>query len=518
MKKAAILNSVLIIIIMGFFSKSESSEKIRIFDEEPHFLEYQDFPVMLFPFQKDFSAMKHVRNCKGMGLSYSLYSSSRKRCGVTWFGQEAIPYREGQMRLGFYEPYWENLKQSMEESDSKNEIVIVGLWATTRFEYGRPGETPAHYGVTDCNYDDPTHPKYWAPDRFEASIWSELRGGPIPRNGDPKDNFYTLFSYGQPIEELYSEDWPWQKKNQYYQEQLVRHIYELFADYPNWMLQLMYEIDDTGGTTIEKVVQWVNHISDFCKSFDPERLLVYCGNNTHTEILQTGKFDVISSEGTLDSVEYPEAFHDRMWRFNKPLVYKGYDPLNSQGIRMDNQDYIPDDYENDIGYEYNLQVIRNLVLHGISPSPFFHYDRWDKNNCLDNYSWILAEFIEKVETWEDEPGGEIKQDALPLPVTGVKEEYQMPIGFVLNQNYPNPFNPKTTIQYCLPTATDVKLEVYNFLGHNVRTLVDRSQIPGQYTVVWDGRSDDGLQVASGVYLSLFQAGEVRMMQKMILLK
>ena len=96
MKKAAILNSVLIIIIMGFFSKSESSEKIRIFDEEPHFLEYQDFPVMLFPFQKDFSAMKHVRNCKGMGISYSLYSSSRKRSWnwkapwISYFGSRTI--------------------------------------------------------------------------------------------------------------------------------------------------------------------------------------------------------------------------------------------------------------------------------------------------------------------------------------------------------------------------------------------------------------------------------------------
>jgi len=68
------------------------------------------------------------------------------------------------------------------------------------------------------------------------------------------------------------------------------------------------------------------------------------------------------------------------------------------------------------------------------------------------------------------------------------------------QNYPNPFNPETVIQYELPRKGIVKLDIYNLLGRRIRKLVEQEQDCGLYSVVWDGRDEQGASVASGVYI------------------
>jgi len=76
-----------------------------------------------------------------------------------------------------------------------------------------------------------------------------------------------------------------------------------------------------------------------------------------------------------------------------------------------------------------------------------------------------------------------------------------PQAFLLEQNYPNPFNPSTTIQYQLPTASDVRLEVYDLLGRKVMTLVNAKQMAGTYSVQFNAAA-----LASGVYFYRLQAG------------
>lgn len=83
-----------------------------------------------------------------------------------------------------------------------------------------------------------------------------------------------------------------------------------------------------------------------------------------------------------------------------------------------------------------------------------------------------------------------------MQVTTLKENPQLrPTNFSLSQNYPNPFNPGTTINYQLPASNKVHLIIYNMTGQKVRTLVNRTQMTGQYSVTFNA---DGL--ASGVYL------------------
>ena len=84
----------------------------------------------------------------------------------------------------------------------------------------------------------------------------------------------------------------------------------------------------------------------------------------------------------------------------------------------------------------------------------------------------------------------------------------LPYRFELSQNYPNPFNPVTTIEYSLPERSHVTIEVYNIIGQKIRTLVDREESAGSYTVSWNGTNSADVSVSTGVYLYRFQAGDL----------
>lgn len=87
--------------------------------------------------------------------------------------------------------------------------------------------------------------------------------------------------------------------------------------------------------------------------------------------------------------------------------------------------------------------------------------------------------------------------------------------FKLEQNYPNPFNPTTTIRYELPTASDVKLDVFDALGRKVATLVNGRKSAGSYAVTFDASR---YALASGTYFYRLQAGNAVETKKMLLVK
>lgn len=71
--------------------------------------------------------------------------------------------------------------------------------------------------------------------------------------------------------------------------------------------------------------------------------------------------------------------------------------------------------------------------------------------------------------------------------------------FALGQNYPNPFNTVSHIRYSVPRPSRVTLVIYDLLGREVATLVDRPLEPAWHTASWQGRDKDGVPVASGIY-------------------
>jgi len=97
-------------------------------------------------------------------------------------------------------------------------------------------------------------------------------------------------------------------------------------------------------------------------------------------------------------------------------------------------------------------------------------------------------------------------------------EAEVPDRFSLSQNYPNPFNPQTNIEYALSKDTRVRLSIYNVLGEKVTVLVDEYQAAGYQRVRWDGRNQQGEDVASGMYFYRLETREFSTVRKMALIR
>ncbi len=105
----------------------------------------------------------------------------------------------------------------------------------------------------------------------------------------------------------------------------------------------------------------------------------------------------------------------------------------------------------------------------------------------------------------------------------VKREFDkgsLPTRYTLYQNYPNPFNPTTNIRYFVGAEgpAQVALRVYNIAGQLVRTLVDEERSPGEHQVMWDGKNEQGEDVASGVYFYRLNVADYSENRRMVLLK
>ena len=89
----------------------------------------------------------------------------------------------------------------------------------------------------------------------------------------------------------------------------------------------------------------------------------------------------------------------------------------------------------------------------------------------------------------------------------------IPDKFNLDQNYPNPFNPITNIKFQLPEAEFVTITVYNTLGQEVESLLNKEMPAGIHHVQFDAKN-----LAGGVYFYKMQAGNFVQIKKMILVK
>ena len=95
--------------------------------------------------------------------------------------------------------------------------------------------------------------------------------------------------------------------------------------------------------------------------------------------------------------------------------------------------------------------------------------------------------------------------------------------FKLYPNYPNPFNPTTKIKYSIPGNSFVILKVFNFLGEEVATLVNKEQKAGEYSIEFSAKGGsasgrNALNLTSGIYFYRIQSGNYSLTKKMILLK
>lgn len=117
-----------------------------------------------------------------------------------------------------------------------------------------------------------------------------------------------------------------------------------------------------------------------------------------------------------------------------------------------------------------------------------------------------------------------KFDILESMVANAKEaKANLPKVSKVFANYPNPFNPETWIPFQLSEAAKVTVQIYNAQGKLVRRLDLGQKEAGYYlqrnkAIYWDGRDQNGDQVASGIYFYTLQAGSYKATKKMVILK
>jgi len=183
------------------------------------------------------------------------------------------------------------------------------------------------------------------------------------------------------------------------------------------------------------------------------------------------------------------------WRYNTEADFDHYyihrDTIQGFTPSIDNLIAVPDtSIFNDTGFPANHSL-------------YYKISAEDNQNNISDYS-----------------------DELEVILTGIDDPFDanMPQTIVLYQNYPNPFNRNTIIRYYLPNIgyqpARIKLGIYDLLGRQVKLLVNESQYPGDYQVIWDGTNDSGDNLPSGVYFyRLFITGaELTRPRKIILMK
>ena len=150
----------------------------------------------------------------------------------------------------------------------------------------------------------------------------------------------------------------------------------------------------------------------------------------------------------------------------------------------------------------------------------------DINGLRESNSLLLSDGVTDIE-FDNENGiayittnRGISALVIPDEILNIEDSQivMLPGDYSLKQNFPNPFNPLTTIQYSLPIKSHVSLVLYDILGRQVRTLVNRNQDIGKKSVIWDSKNEFGKPVSAGVYLYQIRAGEFVQTKKMVLLK
>lgn len=170
--------------------------------------------------------------------------------------------------------------------------------------------------------------------------------------------------------------------------------------------------------------------------------------------------------------------------------------------------------------DFNYFAVVRGTTAGFDPTTAPVIGRATANQFTDANVSLGASFFYRIVAFDFNGNRGVFSDEVALVVTAVNDRptASLPTAFALLQNYPNPFNPSTQIAYDLASPRHVSLRIFNTMGQVVKTLVDGEQSAGRYTITWDGTSEAGTRVTSGVYLYVIKAGDFVQSRRLTVLK
>ncbi len=186
-------------------------------------------------------------------------------------------------------------------------------------------------------------------------------------------------------------------------------------------------------------------------------------------------------------------------------------------------DYIANVTANQVQVDQNLKVkiqsIGDTVKVKVWTGVFEPTD-WDLQYDSCYTSGTLYPYIDAAAWWLDGTTAVYFDDFVVYgsSTTDVVETDGLPTKFLLSQNYPNPFNPSTNIEFSLPNEGYAELSIFDMTGQKIATLLNEHMQAGNYKVQWDGSTELGNKISSGMYLYRLRTGDFVSSKKMILLK
>ena len=207
-----------------------------------------------------------------------------------------------------------------------------------------------------------------------------------------------------------------------------------------------------------------------------------------------------------------------------PLATDGVAHLNTIDAGEDNRDYFR--FTASVGNTYRVSL---SAERGVNVRFYLYYA--DESHGLESISgWHDAQttfasthtgtYVVRVERSGGLTEGDYRIGVLMDPASSVEDDLanEVPSTYALTQNYPNPFNPVTTVRFAMPEDSHIDLCIYGVDGRLVRVLVNERLTAGWHTVMWNGKSDAGRQLPSGVYLLRLEAAGFLEMKRMTLVK
>ena len=149
-----------------------------------------------------------------------------------------------------------------------------------------------------------------------------------------------------------------------------------------------------------------------------------------------------------------------------------------------------------------------IVLHGCYVHPQSYLGRNSNADAKDlSLIWGDFYFLYSINLYQQ-----------LAPILSKVNKGKTPVQFNLYQNYPNPFNNQTTLSFSISQTEKVSLWITNILGQRIKTFPEDNYSSGYHRIRWDGRSNSGDPVSSGIYFIHLRADNLEHTMKMVLIR
>ncbi|MCK4352278.1 carboxypeptidase regulatory-like domain-containing protein [candidate division WOR-3 bacterium] len=175
--------------------------------------------------------------------------------------------------------------------------------------------------------------------------------------------------------------------------------------------------------------------------------------------------------------------------------------------------------------QIDSSILLTVYAHAPNPEDSLTY-KWSIDTTASGSTYLYSSHEKTVDTVKVIVSDGILNDStqwIIIVETGIEEKPpSLPRVFAIHQNVPNPFTKTTEIRYQIPDLRQknitVSLKIYDITGTLIRTLVNESQKPNYYKVIWNGHNEIGKRVPAGIYFYRMKAGNFIQIKKAIRIK